>query len=83
MPKRILKGKVVSSKNDKTIIVEITKTIQHKLYKKIVKRKKRFHAHDENNDFSIGDNVSIQESRPFSKLKRWSVINNLKEGKQE
>ena len=83
MPKRILKGKVVSSKNDKTIIVEITKTIQHKLYKKIIKRKKRFHAHDENNDFSIGDNVSIQESRPFSKLKRWSVINNLKEGKQE
>ena len=83
MPKRILKGKVVSSKNDKTIIVEITKTIQHKLYKKIVKRKKRFHAHDENNDFSIGENVSIQESKPFSKLKSWVVINNLKEGKQE
>ena len=83
MPKRILNGKVISCKSNKTIVVEVTRTVQHKLYKKIIKRKKRFHAHDENNDFSIGENVSIQESKPFSKLKNWVVINNLKEGKQE
>ena len=83
MSRRILKGKVVSSKNDKTIIVEVIRTVQHKLYKKIIKRKKRFHAHDENNDCSIGENVSIQESIHFSKLKNWVVINNVKEGKQE
>ena len=83
MSKRILNGKVVSCKNNKTVIVEVVRTVQHKLYKKIIKRKKRFHAHDENNDFSIGENVSIQESKPFSKLKNWVVINNVKEGKQE
>jgi len=83
MPKRILKGKVISCKNDKTVTVEVTRTVQHKLYKKIIKRKKRFHAHDKNNSCSVGENVSIQESRPISKLKRWIVINNLEEGRQQ
>ena len=82
MSRRILNGKVVSCKNDKTIIVEITKTVQHKLYKKIIRRNKRFHAHDDKNICKVGENVFIQESRPFSKLKRWVVLNNLDKGKE-
>jgi len=82
MPKRTLNGKVVSCKNNKTVIVEVVRTVQHKLYKKIIKRKKRFHAHDENNSCNIGENVFIQESRPLSKLKKWIVLNNLKEDQQ-
>ena len=80
MPKRILKGKVVSCNNNKTIVVEVIRTVQHNLYKKIIKRNKKFHAHDENNNCSVGENVTIQESRPISKLKRWVVLNNLQEG---
>ena len=80
MPKRILKGKVVSCNNNKTIVVEVIRTVQHKLYKKIIKRNKKFHAHDENNNCSVGENVTIQESRPISKLKRWVVLNNVQEG---
>ena len=80
MPKRILKGKVVSCNNNKTIVVEVIRTVQHNLYKKIIKRNKKFHAHDENNNCSVGDKVTIQESRPISKLKRWVVLNNLQEG---
>ena len=81
MSKRILKGKVVSSKNDKTIVVEVKRTFQHKLYKKIIKRNKRFYVHDGDNNCNVGEQVTIQESRPFSKLKRWIVLNNLDEGK--
>ena len=80
MPKRILKGKVVSCNNNKTIVVEVIRTVQHKLYKKIIKRNKKFHAHDENNNCSVGEDVTIQESRPISKLKRWVVLNNVQEG---
>ena len=80
MPKRILKGKVVSCKNNKTIVVEVIRTVQHKLYKKIIKRNKLFHAHNENNNCNVGEYVSIQESRPISKLKRWVVLNNVQEG---
>ena len=80
MPKRILKGKVVSCNNNKTIVVEVVRTVQHKLYKKIIKRNKKFHAHDENNNCSVGEDVTIQESRPISKLKRWVVLNNVQEG---
>ena len=83
MPKRTLKGKVVSCKNDKTVVVEVTRTVQHKLYKKIIKRNKRFHVHDENNNCNIGENVTIQESRPISKLKRWIILNSLNKGGQE
>ncbi len=74
MPKRILSGVVVSSNANKTIIVDVTRRIKHKLYKKIIRRTKKYHAHDENNEFKIGDNVSIVESRPISKLKKWIVI---------
>ena len=83
MPKRTLIGKVISCKNDKTVVVEVTRTVKHKLYKKIIKRKKRFHAHDSNNNCNIGENVTIQESRPLSKLKRWIILNSLNEGKQQ
>ena len=76
MPKRILSGVVVSSNANKTIIVDVTRRIKHKLYKKIIRRTKKYHAHDENNEFKIGDNVSIVESRPISKLKKWIVISN-------
>ena len=76
MPKRILSGIVVSSNSNKTIIVNVTRRIKHKLYKKIIRTTKKYHAHDENNEFNIGDNVSIVESRPLSKLKKWKVLSN-------
>ena len=82
MPKRILKGRVVSCKNDKTVVVEVIRSVQHKLYKKIIKRNKLFHAHNENNNCNVGEYVSIQESRPLSKLKKWVVLNKLEAGKQ-
>ena len=73
MPKRLLSGVVVSANNNKTIVVEVTRRVKHKLYKKIIKRAKKYHAHDENNAFKKGDNVTIQETRPISKLKSWIV----------
>ena len=72
MPKRLLSGKVVSNK-DKTVVVEVIRKVKHKLYKKIIKRAKKYHAHDEKNQFKIGDTVTIQESKPISKLKKWIV----------
>ena len=82
MPKRLLSGKVVSSKNNKSIVVEVTRRVKHKLYKKIIKRVKRYYAHDETNAYKIGDNVTIQETRPISKMKSWITYNissNIKE----
>ncbi len=76
MPKRILSGVVVSSKSNKTITVDVTRRIKHKLYKKIIRQTKKYHAHDENNEFNVGDTVSIVESKPISKLKKWKVISN-------
>ena len=73
MPKRILFGTVVSSNANKTIVVEVTRRVKHKLYKKIIKRTKKYHAHDENNNFKKGDTVTIQETKPISKLKSWIV----------
>ena len=73
MPKRLLSGKVVSSKNNKSIVVEVTRRVKHKLYKKIIKKVKRYHAHDEANEYKIGDNVTIQETKPISKMKTWIV----------
>ena len=82
MSKRILSGTVVSSKANKTVVVKVTRRVQHKLYKKIISRTKKYHAHDENNTYKIGDNVNIRETNPISKLKSWVVINNsLKENK--
>ncbi len=79
MPKRILSGVVISSNTNKTIVVNVTRRIKHKLYKKIIRRSKKYHAHDENNEFNVGDNVSIIETKPISKLKRWRVVSNLGE----
>ena len=76
MPKRILSGVVASSKSNKTIIVDVTRRIKHKLYKKIIRRTKKYHVHDENNEFNVGDVVSIIESKPISKLKKWKVLTN-------
>ena len=79
MPKRILSGVVVSSNIEKTVIVSVTRRVKHKLYKKIVRRSKKYHAHDENNKFNVGDTVSIIESKPISKLKKWRVVYNTGE----
>jgi len=79
MPKRLLSGVVVSANNNKTIVVEVTRRIKHKLYKKIIKRSKKYHAHDENNVFKKGDTVTIQENKPISKLKSWIVYETLAE----
>ena len=75
MPKRVLSGTVVSSNSNKTIVVKVTRRVKHKLYKKIISLSKKYHAHDEDNNFKVGDNVRIKASKPISKLKTWVVIN--------
>ena len=77
MPKRLLSGKVVSSNSNKTIVVEVTRRVKHRLYKKIIKKAKKYHVHDENNAYQLGDSVIIQESKPISKMKKWVVMNDL------
>ncbi len=74
MPRRILTGTVVSDANDKTIVVRVERRIMHPVYKKFIKRSKKYAAHDEKNAFKVGDRVSIQECRPISKRKRWEVL---------
>ncbi len=74
MPKRILQGVVVSDKNHKTIVVEVERRYTHPLLKKTVRRSKKYHAHDEANSFKVGDLVSIEETRPISKNKRWIAV---------
>ena len=74
MPKKILSGIVISDKPDKTITVLVERKYQHPLLKKVVKSKKKYNAHDEENKFKSGDKVKIRESKPFSKNKRFEVI---------
>lgn len=74
MPKRVLQGVVVSDKNEKTIVVQVERRFIDRLLKKIVRRSKKYHAHDENNNRKVGDVVRIRECRPLSKLKKWEVI---------
>ena len=74
MPKRILQGTVVSNKGDKTVVVNIERKFKHPLLDKIVRRSKKYHAHDENNQYVVGDTVRIEECSPISKLKTWRVI---------
>ena len=76
MPKRILSGVVVSANSNKTITVNVIRRIKHKLYKKIIRQTKKYHAHDEKNEFNVGDTVTIIESKPISKTKKWKVIYN-------
>ncbi len=74
MPKRILQGTVVSDKADKTIVVRVDRRFMHSLYKKVIRRAKRYAAHDEANTHKIGDVVRIRECRPISKRKCWEVM---------
>ncbi|HWK66538.1 MAG TPA: 30S ribosomal protein S17 [Rhizobiaceae bacterium] len=74
MPKRILQGVVVSDKNEKTVVVKTERRFMHPVMKKVVRQTKKYKAHDENNTFKVGDQVSIEESKPFSRDKRWVVI---------
>jgi small subunit ribosomal protein S17 len=80
MPKKIYSGKVVSDKMEKTVVVAVTRTFQHPLYKKTVKKITKFKAHDEENKCQMGDKVQIIESRPLSKDKRWEVIKIMESG---
>ena len=72
--RKVKVGKVISDKMDKTVVVAVEELEQHKLYKKPVKRTVKFHAHDEKNDAHVGDKVSLMETRPLSKTKRWRVV---------
>jgi len=74
MARRVLKGKVVSDKMDKTITVLVERRYMHSLYKKFIKRSDKFAAHDENNQHKVGDLVAIEECKPISKRKTWTVI---------
>ena len=83
MPKRTLQGVVVSDKQDKTVIVRVERRFTHPVMKKTVRRSNKFHAHDENNEYSVGDLVWIEEHKPISKLKRWAVTRGEKRAKTE
>ena len=78
MPKRVLQGVVVSDKNTKTVVVKVEQRFTHPLLKKTVRRSKKFHAHDEDDTFKVGDIVRIEESKPISKNKRWVVLKDRK-----
>ena len=82
MSKRILKGTVVSAKNNKTIVVKVIRKFQHPFFGKIISRTKKYHAHDESNKFKEGDKVSITECAPISKKKAWEVISRWYKYKQ-
>ena len=75
MPKRILQGVVVIDKQDKTVVVRVERQVMHPVYKKFIKKSKKYAAHDENNQCKVGDTVRIIESVPYSKTKCWTVIN--------
>jgi small subunit ribosomal protein S17 len=81
MPKRILQGVVVSDKNAKTVVVNVERRFTHPVMGKTVRRSKKYHAHDENREFKVGDVVRIRETRPLSRMKSWEVIGRV--GAQE
>jgi small subunit ribosomal protein S17 len=74
MPKRVLTGTVVSDKTNKTVVVTVERKVKHPLYGKIIRRSKKYHAHDEGNVFKEGETVRIEECAPISKLKSWRVL---------
>ena len=74
MPRKIFTGKVISDKMDKTVVVAVTRVVQHPLYKKTIKKISKFKAHDEENKCKVGDKVKIIESSPLSKEKRWVIL---------
>ena len=77
MPKRVLTGIIVSDKTDKTVVVNVERRVKHPHYGKIIKRSKKYHAHDEGNEFKQGETVRIEETKPISKLKTWKVIDRV------
>ena len=81
MPKRILIGTVVSDKTDKTVVVKVERKVKHPMYGTIIRRSKKYHAHDEDNACSTGETVRIEETAPISKLKTWKVIERVLVGK--
>jgi small subunit ribosomal protein S17 len=80
MPKRILEGVVVSDKNDKTIVVKVERRLRHPVLKKTVRLSKKYHAHDEKNSAKTGDVVRIEETKPLSKQKRWTLLDKVVAG---
>jgi len=74
MPRRVLEGVVVSDKGDKTVVVNVERRVMHPLYKKFIRRSKRYMAHDADNKFKVGDMVLIRECRPISRRKSWEVV---------
>ena len=72
--RKVLVGEVVSTKMQKTIVIEVTRKFSHPLYTRVMSRDKRFYAHDENKEAHVGDVVRIEETRPLSKLKRWRLL---------
>jgi small subunit ribosomal protein S17 len=81
MPKRVLQGKVVSNKQQKTVVVRVERRFTHPVLKKTVRESKKYYAHDEANEFAVGDVVWIEEHRPISRLKRWTVVRGEKQAK--
>ena len=77
MPKRVLTGLIVSDKGDKTVVVNVERKVKHPLYGKIIRRSKKYHAHDEANEFKQGETVRIEETAPVSKLKTWKVVDRV------
>ena len=75
MSKKILRGKVIRDKNNKTIVVLVKRRYVHPFFQKVITSSKKYHAHDKNNKFKIGDEVKIIESKPFSKNKKWEAMN--------
>ncbi|UCH44941.1 MAG: 30S ribosomal protein S17 [Nitrospiraceae bacterium] len=82
MPKKVYTGEVISDKMQKTVVVAVTNLTQHPLYKKTIRKVTRFKAHDEENTCKMGDTVSIIESRPLSKDKRWRVLKVIERGSE-
>ena len=77
MPKRVLTGLIVSDKGDKTVVVNVERKVKHPLYGKIIRRSKKYHAHDEANAYKQGETVRIEETAPISKLKTWTVVDRV------
>ncbi len=76
MTKRILIGKIVSSKNKNTVVIKVERKFRHPVLKKVLKRSKKYHVHYESGNYKVGDNIRIIESKPISKLKKWKVLEN-------
>ena len=81
MPRRVMQGKVVSDAPDKTVVVVVERRVKHPVYKKIIRKSKKYHAHDEANACKTGDVVRIRECRPISKKKCWEVVSDAGSGK--